>query len=192
MQQISEFLMTQKITALVNRYVVTDGTGREVVAFAEQKRMKLKEQVTLWTGEDRSTVLAGFKARKVMDFGATYDVSGPQGEPLGHFRKDAKASLLRSTWHLAQGDAPPVRGTERSAGIALARRAVEVADAVLPIPLPVPFVYHFDFARDAEPVMSVERKKGIRDRYVVRIQDARLDRRLALCMAVALDALQSR
>ncbi|MGX1884945.1 hypothetical protein [Streptomyces sp. NPDC055287] len=74
----------------------------------------------------------------------------------------------------------------------MARRAVELADAVLPIPLPVPFVYHFDFARDGHPVMSVERKVGIRDRYVVRIQDPQLDRGLALCMAVALDALQSR
>ncbi|MFD7236854.1 hypothetical protein ACFWAT_16320 [Streptomyces syringium] len=40
--------------------------------------------------------------------------------------------------------------------------------------------------------MSVERKVGFKDRYAVRIQDADLDRRLALSMAVALDALQSR
>ncbi|MFE7775456.1 hypothetical protein ACFU5O_16450 [Streptomyces sp. NPDC057445] len=192
MQQMSEFLVEQKITAFVNRYVVTGPDGRGVLAFAEQKRLKLKEQVTLWTGEDRAEVLAGFKARQVIDFGATYDVTGPDGAPIGSFRKDAKASLLRSTWHLAQGEAPSARGTERSLGVALARRAVEVADAVLPIPLPVPFVYHFDFARGGEPVMSVERKWGIRDRYAVRIEDPALDRRLALCMAVAMDALQSR
>ncbi|MFI1252858.1 hypothetical protein ACH4U6_03480 [Streptomyces netropsis] len=192
MQQLSEFVMTQKITALVNRYVITTRDGSAVVAFAEQKRMALKEEVTLWTGEDRSVVLCRFKARKVIDLGATYEVSGAEGEPIGTFRKDAKASLLRSTWHLAQGDEPSVKGAERSVGIALARRAVEIADAVLPIPVPVPFVYHFDFARDGQPVMSVERKMGFKDRYDVRIQDADLDRRLALSMVVALDALQSR
>ncbi|MGX8909304.1 hypothetical protein ACR820_29440 [Streptomyces netropsis] len=63
---------------------------------------------------------------------------------------------------------------------------------MLPIPVPVPFMYHFDFAREGRPVMSVERKVGFKDRYAVRIQDADLDRRLALSMAVALDALQSR
>ncbi|MER6999804.1 hypothetical protein [Streptomyces sp. NPDC000410] len=193
MQQMTEFLLAQKITPLVNRYVITDLSGGDVVAFAEQKRMKLKEQVTLWTGEDRAEVLVGFQARQIIDFGATYDVTGPDGAPIGNFRKDGKASLLRSTWHLAQGDGPSVRGRERSLGIALARRAVELADAVLPIPVPVPFVYHFDFARDGgEPVMSMERKWGLRDRYAVRIQDPGLDRRLALSMAVAMDALQSR
>ncbi|WP_338932514.1 hypothetical protein WEB32_28420 [Streptomyces netropsis] len=192
MQQLSEFVMTQKITALVNRYVITTRDGSAVVAFAEQKRMALKEEVTLWTGEDRSAVLCRFKARKVIDLGATYEVSGAEGEPIGTFRKDAKASLLRSTWHLTQGEEPSAKGAERSVGIALARRAVEIADAVLPIPVPVPFVYHFDFARDGQPVMSVERKMGFKDRYAVRIQDADLDRRLALSMVVALDALQSR
>ncbi|WP_370422699.1 hypothetical protein AB8O64_30715 [Streptomyces sp. QH1-20] len=192
MQQLSEFVMTQKITALVNRYVITTRDGSAVVAFAEQKRMALKEEVTLWTGEDRSAVLCRFKARKVIDLGATYEVNGAEGEPIGTFRKDAKASLIRSTWHLTQGDGPSVKGAERSVGIALARRAVEIADAVLPIPVPVPFMYHFDFAREGRPVMSVERKVGFKDRYAVRIQDADLDRRLALSMAVALDALQSR
>ncbi|MEV3989782.1 hypothetical protein AB0J57_12850 [Streptomyces sp. NPDC049837] len=195
MQQSSEFLMTQKITALVNRYVITDPGGGDVVAFAEQKRFMVKEEVTLWTGEDRSEVLGGFKARQVIDLGATYDVTGPDGAPIGTFRKDAKASLLRSTWHLTQGtgdEVPAAKGTERSLGIALARRGWEVVDAVLPFPLPVPFVYHFDFVRDGEPVMSVERKIGFRDQYAIRIQDPALDRTLAFCMAVALDALQAR
>jgi len=195
MQQLSEFQMTQKITALVNRYVITDPGGVDVFAFAEQKRFMVKEEVSLWAGEDRSEALGGFKARQVVGLGAAYDVTGPDGSPIGAFRKDAKASLLRSTWHLTQGPegaGPAARGTERSLGIALARRGWEIVDAVLPFPLPVPFVYHFDFVRDGEPVMSVERKIGFRDQYVIRIQDPALDRRLAFCMAVALDALQSR
>ncbi|WP_241845952.1 hypothetical protein [Streptomyces sp. MJM1172] len=62
---------------------------------------------------------------------------------------------------------------------------------MIPVP-PVPFVYHFDFVREDKPVLSVERKWGVRDRYVIRVQDPSLDRVLALCMAVGLDALQSR
>ncbi|WP_149183594.1 hypothetical protein [Streptomyces sp. TRM49041] len=194
MEQLSEFLMTQKITPLVNRYEVTAPDGGEVVAFAEQKRFALKEELTLWSGEDRARVLGGFKARQVIDFGATYDVTGPDGRPVGTFRKDVKASLLRSTWHLTQGDRPAAIGKERRISVALARRGWELVDAVVPIiPVPpVPFVYHFDFVRDGEPVLSVERKWGIRDRYVIRVQDPGLDRSLALCMAVGLDALQGR
>ncbi|MEV5593963.1 hypothetical protein [Streptomyces sp. NPDC052496] len=193
MEQLREFLMTQKITPLVNRYVVTAPESGAVVAFAEQKRFALKEELTLWSDEDRTRELGGFKARKVIDFGATYDVRGAGGEPVGTFRKDVKASLLRSTWHLTQGDRAAV-GKERSVGVALARRAWELVDAVVPvIPVPpAPFVYHFDFVRDGQPVLAVERKWGIRDRYVIRIQDPELDQALALCMAVGLDALQGR
>jgi hypothetical protein len=58
----------------------------------------------------------------------------------------------------------------------------------------VPFVFHFDFVDSVtgQPVMSSERRKAIRDRYIVDVPDPRVDFRLAACMAVALDALQSR
>lgn len=101
---------------------------------------------------------------------------------------------MRSTWHLTEGAGAAAVGKERSLGVALARRGWEVLDLVVPvIPVPpVPFVYHFDFVREGQPVLSVERKWGLRDRYVIRVQDPSLDRVLALCMAVGLDALQSR
>ncbi|MFE1712124.1 hypothetical protein [Streptomyces sp. NPDC058728] len=185
--------MTQKTTPLVNRYVVTAPDGGEVLAFAEQKRLALKDELTLWSGEDRARRLGGFTARQVVDFGSAYDVTRPDGQVVGGFRKDVKASLVRSTWHLTPGDGVPVVGRERRLSVALARRGWEVADLVLPVPVPpVPFVYHFDFVRDGKPVLSVERKWGIRDRYVIRVQDPSLDRVLALCMAVGLDTLQAR
>jgi hypothetical protein len=58
----------------------------------------------------------------------------------------------------------------------------------------VPFVFHFDFLDLAtgQVVLTSERKKSIRDRYVISVPDPRLDFRLAASMAVALDALQSR
>jgi uncharacterized protein YxjI len=40
--------------------------------------------------------------------------------------------------------------------------------------------------------MSVDKTATIRDRYRLEIHEPQLDRRLAIAMAVALDALQSR
>lgn len=193
MEQLGTFLMTQRVTPLVNRYVVTAPDGGDILAFGEQKRFTLKEELTFWTGEDRARRLGGFKALKALDFGTAYDVTGADGRPLGFFRKDAKASLLRSTWHLAPEGRPVAVGRERSVPVALARRAWQVVDTFLPVPVPpVPFVYHFDFFRDGEPVLSVERLWGLRDRYVVRVRDPELDPALALCVAAGLDALQAR
>lgn len=112
------------------------------------------------------------------------------GTPIGIFRKDFGKSLLRSTWHLEAGDITAV-GTERSAAVALARRAwefVPIAES-----LPSPFLFHFDFTdRGGNIVLTSQRGRSLRDRYDVTVPGGRLDGRVAAAMAVALDALQSR
>lgn len=187
LQAQHRLVVRQKITMMVNRYVVhveeADGSEGEMVAFAEQKRLAVKEQVTFYTDESRERVLAGFKARKVIDFASGYDVVDETGRPIGYFRKDFAASLLRSTWHLQQPGLPTLTGRERRLLVALLRR---FTDSLAWLP------YHFDFGVGAHFAFSVERRWGVRDRYRVTIHDPRLDRRLVIAMAVALDALQAR
>ncbi|MEV6930953.1 hypothetical protein AB0M46_41580 [Dactylosporangium sp. NPDC051485] len=177
--------LKQRITLMVNQYEVfaSDGSGNpgDLVAFAQQKRMALKEQVTLYTDSNKSQVVAGFKARQVIDLGATYDVFDSAGSAIGNFRKDFAKSLLQSTWHLEQPSVGVITGTERSLAVALLRR---FALSFLP--------YHFDFVRNGAVAFSVNKKFALRDRYVVTINDPQLDRRLVMAMAVALDALQAR
>ncbi|GIH29192.1 hypothetical protein Aph01nite_75020 [Acrocarpospora phusangensis] len=187
LQTQTRLILRQKITMMVNRYVVhiaePDGSEGPIVAFAEQKRLTLKEQVTLYTDESRSEALAAFKARKVIDLGSGYDVVDASGTPLGLFRKDFGKSLLRSTWHLQQPGLPTLTGQERNPLVAVVRR---FTDSLSWLP------YHFDFSVGASIAFSVERRWGLRDRYAIDINDPRLDRRLVIAMAVALDALQAR
>lgn len=186
LQGLERLFVKQRITLVVNRYEVWSvdpaGTPTTMVGFVEQKRMALREQVTIYTDESRRTVLAGFKARQVIDVGATYDVTDHQGAPIGRFRKDFARSLLRSTWHVEQPGLPTLTGAERSIVVALLRRFTSID--FLP--------YHFDFTADATPGFSVEKQWGLRDTYVVHIGNPQLDRRLVIAMAVALDALQAR
>ena len=194
LQDAERFALTQKLTLMVNRYEIhavdDDGKPSGLLGVAQQKRMAFKEQVTFYSDESRGTAVFSFKARQRMDLGATYDVLDSDGNPIGSFRKDFGKSLLRSTWHL---EAPGVQavGTERSSGVALARRAWEL----LPVAnnLPSPFLFHFDFVdAGGQVVMSSVRRRALRDRYDVTVPGARLDGRVAAAMAVALDALQSR
>jgi hypothetical protein len=136
-------------------------------------------------------VAFSFRARQRMDLGATYDVTDGAGRPLGEFRKDFAASLLRSTWHLTSGGVTAV-GRERDARVALLRRGWELLPAVGN--LPSPFLFHFDFVdtRTGVVVLTSERKRALRDRYVVTVPGGVLDGRVAAAMAVALDVLQSR
>ena len=186
LQAQQTLLVRQRLTLMVNRYEIraldAGGSPGPVVAFAQQKRMAFREQVTLYTDETRREVLAGFKARSVLDLGTTYDVTDGTGAPIGLFRKDFARSLLRSTWHLEQPSLGTATGEERSILVALLRRFADLDF----------WPYHFDFTRDGSPVFSITKKWGLRDSYVVTISDGALDRRLVIAMAVALDALQSR
>jgi catechol 2,3-dioxygenase-like lactoylglutathione lyase family enzyme len=194
LQSIEQFSVTQKITMMVNRYEVrsVDSNGKpgELMALAQQKRAAFKEEVRFFSDESKRTLLFSFKARQRLDLGATYDVLDAQGSPLGSFRKNFGASLLRSTWQL---DAPGIQavGSERSQGVAIARRVWEIVPFLDAIP--APFLFHFDF-RDpsGQLVLTSERRASLRDRYDVSVPGARLDWRVAAAMAVALDALQSR
>jgi uncharacterized protein YxjI len=189
------FSLRQKITMMVNRYelrpLAADGTEGPLIAMAQQKRMAFKEQVTFYSDEARTQPVFGFKARKRLDLAATYDVTDAQGTPIGEFRKDFGKSLLRSTWHLTTPDGLAAVGQERSQGVAIARRVIEMAS------LPVFLRFHFDFTTpNGEIVLTSERQRSLRDRYeltVPKLADGKqLDWRVAAAMAVALDALQGR
>ncbi|TCB92783.1 hypothetical protein E0H26_23300 [Micromonospora zingiberis] len=186
LQSQHQFHIRQRVRFMVNQYevhsVAPDGTEGGLLAFAQQKRLAFKEQVTIYTDDSKQHPLLGFKARQRLDLAATYDVTDHAGNPIGLFRKDFAQSLLRSTWHVEQ-DGMHVTGQERSMPVALLRRFI---DSLSWLP------YHFDFVAGGQPVFSVVKKWGLRDRYVVEIQNPQIDRRLVIAMAVALDALQSR
>ncbi|RIV36983.1 LURP-one-related/scramblase family protein [Micromonospora radicis] len=187
LQTQHQFHIRQRIRFMVNQYevhsVAPDGSEGGLLAFAQQKRLAFKEQVTIYTDDSKQQPLLGFKARQRLDLGATYDVTDHAGNPIGLFRKDFAQSLLRSTWHVEQAGLPAVTGQERSMPVALLRRFV---DSLSWLP------YHFDFVAEGQPVFSVIKKWGLRDRYVVEIQQPQIDRRLVIAMAIALDALQGR
>lgn len=187
LQSQQQLFIRQRIRLMVNQYEVRavspDGSEGELLAFAQQKRLAFREQVTLYTDDTKQQPVLGFKARQVMDLGATYDVVDAGGQPVGLFRKDFKRSLLRSTWHVEQPGVGVLTGQERNLAVAILRRFV---DSLSWLP------YHFDFVLDGQVAFSVVKKWGLRDRYVVQINDPRLDRRLVTAMAVGLDALQSR
>lgn len=187
LQSLNQLLVRQRVRPMVNQYEVRaalpDGNEGELIAFAQQKRMAFKEQVTLYADEDKQYPILGFKARQAIDLAATYDIVDANGQPLGNFSKNFKQSLLRSTWHLEQPGLGSFVGQERNQVLGVLRRFIDAAKFI---------PYHFDFTINGHEIFSVDKRWGLRDKYTVEIQDAHIDRRLVIAMAVALDALQAR
>jgi uncharacterized protein YxjI len=188
------FHVQQKITPFQNTYrVFADSSGQPgpLIAFAKQKRMAFKEQFTLYGDESGSRPVLSIAADRRIDIRSTMTVRDPAGAVVGHLRKQGAASLLRSTWQLEQPGLPPVVVQERSVAIALLRRLF----GLIPYlgDLPVPWVFHFDGTDPSgRTVLTHTRLWGLRDRYVLEVHDPALDGRLAIALAICLDAMQKR
>ncbi|CAM5375328.1 putative protein OS=Streptomyces tendae OX=1932 GN=GUR47_07300 PE=4 SV=1 [Streptomyces tendae] len=186
------FTVRQENRLKAGRYTVSelmpDGSEGEVLACAEVKRFSLKEKITFHTGLSGTRVLFTIEERGLRGAGDGYDVWDAEGNLVGGFEEKDVASLVRSTWVLDQPGFPAAVGRERNRFVAVLRRAWDF----LPLDLPFLWPYHFDFETGGKQVLKVDRKWGLRDRYVVDILTPGPDPRLAVAQAVALDTFQDR
>ncbi|HVE64280.1 MAG TPA: DUF2510 domain-containing protein [Mycobacteriales bacterium] len=184
----------QKITPFQNVYRVfwdADGQPGELVAFVKQKRMALKEAFTVYADEAATRPVLDIKADRRIDIRSAMTVTDAgTGQVVGTVKKLGAASLLRSTWEMEQPGLPTVTITERSMAVALLRRFWDLIPYANNIP--VPWVFHFDAVADGVPIFTHTRIWGWRDRYVMEIQDQRLDFKMATAIGILMDAMQHR
>ena len=191
------FRIEQLVRPVVNLYQVTALApgGMPVgdpVAFVRQKRMAIKEDIRFFADEGETDELFRIKARSVFEVGGRYDVTLPDGARIGVLEKVFGKSLLRSTWRILDSDErEAATAQERSQAVALLRRAIDLAPYGELVPIP----YHFTIARDSRVLGELRRERSVRDRYTLDLSGdpgKELDRRTAIALAIALDALQSR
>ena len=192
-QPRARFHVVQKLTPMQNVYRVLadeDGEPGRLIAFAKQKRMAFKEQFTLYGDEQATRPVLSIAADRRIDVRSTMTVRDPSGAVVGTLRKRGAASLLRSTWELDQPGMPAVVVQERSVAVALLRRVWELVPFLGDVP--VPWVFHFDGSTPSgDVVLTHTRRWGLRDRYVLEVAPE-YDARLAIALAICLDALQKR
>jgi hypothetical protein len=200
LQSRSEFLLRQRVTLLINRYEVRapaspgSKTEAELLAFVEQKRMKLKEEIGFFADTAKTQLLFSVKAENVLDPRGRYQLLDPDGAIIARFKKNFAQSLARSTWHLqdAQGNETGI-AKERNLFAALFRRYATLLPYIGELLGLMPIAYNFDFATlEGAHQATVERIWSIRDRYRITASDTYPDRRLLIALAVCMDALQRR
>jgi hypothetical protein len=184
------FEIQQLIRPMVNLYKITSNGAP--VAFVRQKRMAIKEDIRFFRNEDETEELFRIKARSMMELAARYDVTAADGEKIGVLGKVFGKSLFRSTWSIMDAAEQELAvAQERSLVTAIIRRVI---DAV-PYGEFVPIIFHFTIDRGETHLGDFTRAIGVRDRYTLDLSgdvERTVDRRLAIALAIALDALQSR
>jgi uncharacterized protein YxjI len=188
--QEDRFTIDQLIRPMVNLYRIS--AGPTPVAFVRQKRMAIKEDIRFYADENESHGLWRIKARSMMEFSGRYDVTTPEGERIGVLGKVFGKSLLRSTWSIMDADEQELAvAKERSIPVAILRRVIDAVPYGDFVPIP----FHFTIDAGERHVGDLNRRFGIRDTYDLDVAgdvERRIDRRLAVSLGIALDALQSR
>jgi hypothetical protein len=190
------FFVDQLIRPIANLYRIStlgsDGGPGQPVAFVRQKKLSIREDIRFFADESQTEELFRLKARQVFDVRGRYDVTTPEGERIGTLEKVLGISLLRSTWRIYSANEQQVAlAQEKSIHVALFRRLIDF----VPYGEFAPIVFQFTILVDGREVGGLRRPLGIRDRYTLTLDgdpERRLDRRVAVVLAIALDALQSR
>jgi uncharacterized protein YxjI len=184
------FVIDQLIRPMANLYRIS--AGPTPVAFVRQKKMAIKEDIRFYADENQTHELWRIKARSMMEFSGRYDVTTPEGEKIGVLGKVFGKSLLRSTWQILDPAEHEVAiAMERSMPVAILRRVIDAVPYGDFVPIP----FHFTIDAGERHVGDLNRRFGYRDTYDLDVSgdvERKIDRRLAVTLGVALDALQSR
>jgi uncharacterized protein YxjI len=196
--QHDRFLVDQLVRPIANLYRITPLAAGETpaggpVAFVRQKKLKIKEDIRFYADESESQELFRIAARTWLDTGSSrYDVVTAGGERLGVLHHTLR-SIIRTTWSIQDGAEQQLAiARERSQVAAVARRLVDFVPEVGGL---IPIPYNIDILVDDRVVGHMNRKFKLRDQYVLDLTDdheRRIDRRVAIALAIALDALQNR
>jgi len=98
--------------------------GDQLVFFVKQKAFRLKEDITVYTDESQTQPCLYIRARNIIDFAATYDVTDVEsGRTVGALRRKGIKSILRDEWHVLDPSGNVLAQIqEESAVMALIRR----------------------------------------------------------------------
>ncbi len=158
-----------------------------VAFYSKMKAFKLKEDLRVYTGEDMAEEVLSIKARSILDFGATYDVTDPAtGERVGALRRKGLKSILRDEWLILDANDQEVGMIqEDSMLLALVRRFLSNL---------VPQTFKGDMG--GVQVLSFRQHFNP---FIQKIDldfsmdtDGRLDRRLGIAASVLLCAIEGR
>tara|TARA_B100001113_G_C20922166_1_gene540576 strand:- start:86 stop:649 length:564 start_codon:yes stop_codon:yes gene_type:complete len=153
-----------------------------VIAYSKQKRFKLKEDIVLYSNESCTEELLRIKARSVIDFGATYDITDVKtGESLGSARRKGLKSLIRDTWEIMDPHGNKYAELVEDS-LAILRRF---------IPL-IPAKFHFSCTGQHDITMHQRFNPFIKKTDIIVPEGHPLDRRVIAGVSLLISAIEGR
>jgi len=98
--QFDSYLLKRQVLALTGKFRLYDPNDN-LVLFCQQKMFKLKEDIRIYSDENKTQELLYIKARQILDFSAAYDVVDSQSDTkVGVLRRRGFRSMIRDEWQI--------------------------------------------------------------------------------------------
>ena len=180
--QMNQYVIRTKYFRIFGGAFYFEDLQGNVVAYSNQKRFKLKEDIVLYSDESCTTPLIQIKARSVFDIATTYDIINPQDlTTLGSAKRQALKSIFKDTWTINDSSGSPY-ATFVEDSISILRRF---------IPL-IPAKYHFEVPGQPEILMQQGFNPFIKRTQVTIPPSHTLDRKVIAAVALLSSAIEGR
>lgn len=181
------YLLKRQVFALTGKFRFYDPMGN-LVMFSEQKMFRLKEDIRVYSDENKTQEVLMIKARSILDFSVAFDVvDSATGQKVGVLRRKGLRSILRDEWEvLDAGDNLIGMLFEDSMLLALLRRLV--AGTLLP--------QNYDITVGSERVADLKQRFNF-FAYQLDIDfsmdlSRKLDRRVGIAAGILLAAIEGK
>ena len=190
--EADSYMVRQKILKLLGEefHIYSDDSMQQLIGYSKQKALKLKEDIRVYSDEQKSTELICIKARSIIDFGAGYDITDSQtGEAICSFKREGLKSIFKDSWKVMDSSGNLIGTISEDNGLlALVRRFVPFADIFVP--------QEFILSAGENPVTFTQSGGFwgtiVNKLYVKNIHSSGLDPRLVLAATMLLNAIEGK
>ena len=187
--EADSYMVRQKVLKLLGEefHIYSDDSMQQLIGYSKQKALKLKEDISVYSDEQKSTELICIKARSIIDFGAGYDITDSQtGEAICSFKREGLKSLFKDSWKVMDSSGNQIGTLGEDSGIlALVRRFVPFASLLIP--------QEFVLSTGTGSIVFTQKMNPlIHKMFVTNIQSSGLDPRIVLAATMLLIAIEGR
>ena len=134
--EADSYMVRQKVWKILGEefHIYSDDSMQQLIGYSKQKALKLKEDIRVYSDEQKSTELICIKARSIIDLGAGYDITDSQtGEAVCSFKREGLKSLFKDSWKVMDSSGNQIGTISEDSGLlALVRRFVPGGSLLIP------------------------------------------------------------
>lgn len=165
---------------LIGTNIRTFDANDQLICFAKAKAFKLREEITFYKDEAKTTPLFTAKARNIIDFSPTFDMFDPSGVLFGSLKREGMMSTFaQDHWFILDKDGQQIGDIiEDSLMLGVIRRHIELVAYF------IPQTYSVKFGA-VEVAEITQRKNPFLVKYDYEIDTEVWQKNELLCLAIS-------